>query len=661
MIVIFRSLSRSAGVALLAVCSALGLMLALNLRSNIATTPYLLFFGAITFSILYGGKTAGIICTLLAAVLANIFFVQPTNWLDPNLTLKATVFITQGIVISLLIEKLKTSQSNTQNNLHQPRKTDQCTIEPCSIDMTEQRQAEAELQHSEQLYRAIGETIDYGIWVCEPNGRSIYVSQALLDLVGLTHEQFTQQGWGDVLHPEDAERTIADWEQCVQAEAMWDIERRFRGVDGRWYSILSRGIPVRNEQGTVIYWAGINLDITGLKHVEAELRGSEERFRLAAHAVAGMVYDWDVKTGYVFRSEGLYRLIGIYPDEVNQSAYWWGDRMHPDDAATVEALWPALLDGSQDFYKLEYRVRHEDGHWVDVWDQGYIIRDETGQMCRVVGSTADISDRKRAEAERERLLARERAFREEAEQANRMKNEFLAVLSHELRSPLNPILGWTHLLRTRQFDAATTDRALETIERNARLQAQLIEDLLDMSRILQGQLRLNIAPVYLAEVVKTAIETLRLAAEAKSLTIHTELEPLVPPIMGDAHRLQQVIWNLLSNAVKFTPPEGRIDIHLSRIIAAADAASPPHGLTSYVQVQIRDTGRGIRPEFLPHIFEYFRQDDSTITRQFGGLGLGLGIARHLVELHGGTIQAESPGDDRGATFTLCFPHIEASL
>jgi len=512
----------------------------------------------------------------------------------------------------------------------------------CSIDITERKQAEEDLQRSERLYRAIGETINYGIWVCDPDGRNIYASQSFLNLVGITQEQCSAFGWGDVLHPDDAERTMAAWKACVETGGLWDIEHRFRGVDGQWHPILARGVPVRDEQGEIIYWAGINLDISGLKQVEAELRSSEERFRLAARAVAGIVYDWNVQTGGVFRSEGLYSLVGVHPD-ASQTDGWWARRMHPADFEQVQEIWPSLMDGSQDVYRLEYRVCHEDGRWVDVLDQGYIIRDDAGRMCRVVGSIANISDRKRAEAQREQLLMRERTVREEAERANRMKDEFLAVLSHELRSPLNPILGWTRLLRTRQFDAATTDRALETIERNAQLQTQLIEDLLDVSRILRGKLLLNVAPVSLAHIIEAAMETVQLAIEAKGIHVHTHLEPNVPPVLGDAGRLQQIVWNLLSNAVKFTPSGGEVTVELR---ASATSA----------EVQIYDTGRGIRPEFLPHVFDYFRQDDSTTTRQFGGLGLGLAIVRHLTELHGGTVQADSPGENQGATFTLRLPY-----
>ncbi len=278
---------------------------------------------------------------------------------------------------------------------------------------------------------------------------------------------------------------------------------------------------------------------------------------------------------------------------------------------------------------------------------------------------------------RAQLYEAEQRARTEAETANRVKDEFLAVLSHELRTPMNPILGWTKLLRAGKLDAGKTAMALETIERNAKLQTQLIEDLLDVSRILQGKMALNACPVHLVSTIEAAIETLRLAAQTKGIQIQTKLDSTVEPIFGDPGRLQQILWNLLSNAVKFTPSGGRVEVRLQQLkvgrdLTLADSLPLPYlpqrlykeverwddhlqPATSYAQIQIKDTGKGINPDFLPHVFEYFRQADSTTTRQFGGLGLGLAIVRHLVELHGGTVRAESPGEGQGATFTVLLP------
>ncbi|AFY57911.1 PAS domain S-box [Rivularia sp. PCC 7116] len=247
----------------------------------------------------------------------------------------------------------------------------------------------------------------------------------------------------------------------------------------------------------------------------------------------------------------------------------------------------------------------------------------------------DITEAKQAELERIRLLAK-------AEAANRVKDEFLAVLSHELRTPLNPILGWTQLLRSHRIPANRIDKALETIERNASLQAEMIKDLLDVSRILRGKLQLNPVSVDLINIIKASIETVRLAANAKSLEIITNFPVENVFVEGDANRLQQIFWNLFSNAVKFTPSGGKVNIEL--------------GLhNNCAQVKVRDTGKGINSEFLPYVFDYFRQENSSSTRNTGGLGLGLAIVRHLVELHGGNIQVESPGIDKGTKFTVEIP------
>jgi signal transduction histidine kinase len=234
-----------------------------------------------------------------------------------------------------------------------------------------------------------------------------------------------------------------------------------------------------------------------------------------------------------------------------------------------------------------------------------------------------------------------RLFRD-AETASRAKDEFLATLSHELRTPLHAMLGWTRMLRTRTLDEPTTARALETLERNTKLQAQLIEDLLDVSRIITGRMRIDVHPVDLAPVVDAALDSVRAAADAKGVRLEARADPGVGPVSGDADRLQQVVWNLLSNAIKFTPRDGRVRV-------GVDVAD------GHARVRVMDTGQGIDADFLPHMFERFRQSDGLGARTLGGLGLGLAIVRHIVELHGGTVRADSAGEGRGATFTVALP------
>ncbi|HVG28703.1 MAG TPA: response regulator [Pyrinomonadaceae bacterium] len=257
----------------------------------------------------------------------------------------------------------------------------------------------------------------------------------------------------------------------------------------------------------------------------------------------------------------------------------------------------------------------------------------------------EVAERKQAEEARARMLVREQAARADAERANRTKDEFLATLSHELRTPLTAILGWARLLRTSRFEGEQLTRALETIERNARSQSQLIDDLLDVSRIITGKLRIDAQPIELVPIVEAAIDSIRPAAEAKSISFGVALDPAAGRVSGDADRMQQVVWNLFSNAVKFTPEGGRVEVSLERA-------------GSHARISVADTGVGIDAKFLPFIFDRFRQADGSTTRKHGGLGLGLAIVRHLVELHGGEVSVRSDGAERGSTFQVVLPLLE---
>jgi len=266
-----------------------------------------------------------------------------------------------------------------------------------------------------------------------------------------------------------------------------------------------------------------------------------------------------------------------------------------------------------------------------------IIDDVTERVAREAALQAQIE-------ERSRLLSSEKLARNEAERANRLKDEFLATISHELRNPLNAILGWAHMMRLGKLNEANTERAVETIYRNAKSQTQLVADLLDVSRIISGKLRLDVRTVDLISIVNAAIDSIRPAADAKSIRLQTMLDPAAGPISGDADRLQQIVWNLLTNAVKFTTKGGRIQVKLQRI-------------NSHVEIVVSDSGVGISKEFLPHVFDRFRQADASTTRIHGGLGLGLSIVHQLVDLHGGTVTVQSEGEGKGATFTITLPFV----
>jgi PAS domain S-box-containing protein len=319
----------------------------------------------------------------------------------------------------------------------------------------------------------------------------------------------------------------------------------------------------------------------------------------------------------------------------------------------VSALMPP--DHSEDMARILERIRRgervghfetqrltKDGRSIDVSLSVSPIRDADGTIIGAAKVARDITERKRAEAERERLLAAAEAARAEAESANRMKDDFLATLSHELRTPLNAIVGWAKILRSGKVDAEDLEEGLSAIDRNSQAQTQIIEDLLDISRIISGNLRLDVQRLCLTDIIEAALAAVLPAANAKEIRIHKVLDSLAGPVTGDAARLQQVVWNLLANAVKFTPKGGRVQVLLERV-------------NSHVEISVIDTGIGISPEFLPHVFDRFRQADASTTRRYAGLGLGLAIVKQLVEMHGGSIRAKSPGEGQGATFTLMLP------
>ncbi len=378
------------------------------------------------------------------------------------------------------------------------------------------------------------------------------------------------------------------------------------------------------------------------KQAEESLQKSEAKYRRIVDTSYEGIWMIDQQAQTEFVNQRMSQMLGYGAEEMLGRSIF--DFVDQTDGIAKEKLEWFKAEGSD---LKEGRLRCKDGSYIWTLISARAIFNEENEFLGAIAMLTDITDRKRTESERDRLLQLEKLARAEAEAANRIKDEFLAVLSHELRSPLNPILGWAKLLQSRKFDETLLQKALSTIERNAKLQAELIEDLLDVSRILQGKLNLNMVSVNLVSTIEAAMETVHLAAEAKSIQIETMLDPTVGKVLGDSARLQQVLWNLLSNAVKFTAPGGQVNVRLECMNAQA-------------QITVSDTGKGIHPDFLPHVFDYFRQGDSTTTRKFGGLGLGLAIARHLIEMHGGTIWVESLGENQGAIFTVNLPLIKES-
>ena len=322
----------------------------------------------------------------------------------------------------------------------------------------------------------------------------------------------------------------------------------------------------------------------------------------------------------------------------------WLNFIHPQDREGIRTRWRAAVDNRSEF-EAEYRACRHDGQYRWFKARGRPIRDQAGRVTRWFGTCTDVEDLKQAQQQRDQLLESERAARSEAERASRLKDEFVASVSHELRTPMMAMLGWSQLLaRRHSVEPELLAEGLEVIERNVRIQAQIIDDLLDISRMVTGKLRLNVQETDMLPPVYAALDILRPAAEAKNIEIRQDIERHPLLVAGDAARLQQICWNLLSNAIKFTDKGGRVWVSLKRV-------------GSNIVLQVRDTGQGIRPEMLPFVFERFRQGDASTTRRHGGLGLGLAIVRNLVELHGGRVAVESPGEGQGATFTVEVPAL----
>jgi PAS domain S-box-containing protein len=515
-----------------------------------------------------------------------------------------------------------------------------------NMDITDRKKVEEELRTSAERLSLALTAAKMGDWSWDAKTDMVTFSPQAAEMFGIPEGAYmTWTEMQNLLHPEDRDRTKLAVEQAITENSDYDVEYRVIHRDGEMRWVAVKGKAQYNACGEVLGMLGVVQDITSRKQVEAEreelllreqvarveAETAKEEISKILESITDGFLALDRQWRFVYANHEGTRTLGKSAQEL-----------------LGKNLWEELPELAETSFGRLYHQAIAEGVPLELED--YYPPFQTWFSVRAYPSEAglslyfrNINDRKRAEAEREQLLEREKIAREQAEAANRVKDEFLAVLSHELRTPLNPILGWTRLLQTGTLDKEKTALALATIERNTKLQTQLIEDLLDISRILQGKLTLNVYPVDLAITIEAAKETISLAAEAKLIQIRTDLKSSLC-VMGDANRLQQVIWNLLSNAVKFTPNSGEIDVQLKSI-------------GNYAEITVKDTGKGINAEFLPYVFEYFRQADSSITRKFGGLGLGLAIARQIVELHGGNIKAESLGEGLGATFTVRLPLI----
>lgn len=435
--------------------------------------------------------------------------------------------------------------------------------------------------------------------------------------------------------PSPAQLEQTNQELQIQITERLRVEAELRNYQNHLEELVTlrtNEITKTNEQ--------LQQEIAERQRVVEVLRQSEQRYRYLANAIPQLVWTTDADGQCDYFNQNWCDYTGLTLEQSLGSG--WVAALHPDDVEQAKKVWlNAVKNGT--LYENEYRFKWTgDGSYRWQLARGFPLKDEQDRVIKWFGTCTDIDEQKQILQERAHLLELEQLARAKAESANRIKDEFLAVLSHELRTPLNAILGWSKLLQNRQLEPAKISQALATIERNAKLQVQLIEDLLDISRILQGKLVLNITNLNLESIVLLALETMRLAAETKSIQVSTIFAPNVGQVIGDSARLQQVIWNLLSNAVKFTPSGGKVEVQLEQV-------------DNYAQIVVSDTGKGMSAEFLPYAFDYFRQADSSSTRTFGGLGLGLAIVRKIIEMHGGTVKAESTGENQGSKFTVQLP------
>ncbi len=544
-------------------------------------------------------------------------------------------------------------------------------------DITERKQAEQALQRSEAELTDFFENASIPLHWVGPDGTILRVNQAELNMLGYTREEYVGRHIAE-FHAD--QNVIEDILARLEAgEVLQDYEARLHCKDGGIKHVRINS-SVYREDGKFIHTRCFTRDTTERRRTESRLAlqyavtqilsESRDFVESAQKILKAACESLDWKLGALWkvdREAEVLRFVDICHatafdtpafDRLTQSSTFPKGVGLPGRIWASGKPWINNIVADKNFPRASVAVQ-EGLHGAfgfpiltgtDVW--GVIeffspdIREPDDELLKLVagigGQMGQFTERRRAEEEAAELYKRERDARADAEKANRLKDEFLATLSHELRTPLNAVIGWSRMLSSGRLDGDSSKHALEVIERNAWAQKQIIEDILDVSRVITGKLQLNLSPVDLVTVVDAALDAMRPAMEAKEIKIETIIDASLRMISGDADRLQQIIWNILSNAAKFTPNGGRVEISVSQT-------------TAHVQIQVKDSGPGIDPKFLPHVFERFRQADGSTTRTHGGLGLGLAIVRHLVELHGGTIAVENNEEVPGAIFTIRLP------
>ncbi len=519
---------------------------------------------------------------------------------------------------------------------HQPSERDLRLLDVLArqaADLLERKQADELLRESEQRFRTLADDAPVLIWLNSPTGCE-FANRKYLEFLGVGEAEVLGDKWAEFVHPQDREAYVNAYREAVSGRVRFEAEFRFRRRDGEYRWMHSVGMP-RFEGGEFKGYVGSAFDIHDRKLAEAVIAQMAAIVESSDDSIIGT----DSNAIITSWNEGAEKLLGYTAAEIIGKPV---TILIPSEREDEESYILELIRRGESVDHYETVRRGKDGGEIDISLTVSPIRDKSGKVIGASKIARDISERKRIEIEREELLRRESEARGEAEKTNRIKDEFLATVSHELRTPLNAMLGWLQMLRWGNLEEAEVAPALEAIERNAKAQNRLVDDLLDTSRISMGKLQFEQSPVELIPVIEAALEAVRPSAEAKGVELRLELDPTAGLVLGDATRLQQIVWNLLSNAIKYTPQGEYVETRLER-----DGAS--------AAIIVRDTGEGISPEFLPHVFAPFRQADASMTRRHGGLGIGLTIVRHLVEAHGGQVSASTEGAGQGATFKVVLP------
>jgi len=493
-----------------------------------------------------------------------------------------------------------------------------------------------------KFFRLMVESVtDHAVIGIDLEGRILSWNAGAEIILGYTKEEVVGKHFSIFFTPEDRQSGVPERELEIArirgsaGDFRWQMKE-----DGSRFWASGFLNPLRDEAGSLIGYVKVVHDATEKKLADEALQKSEADFRAIFELAGTGIAQADLQTGRLLRvNQKLCDITGFSGEEL--LAMTIQELTRPEDREQDFAVYQRMLLGDGE-YEVERRYVRKDGGVVWAYIDVVALRDERGNPIRATVSALDITGRRQVEERIKEALARDQEARGEAERANRSKDEFIAMVSHELRSPLNAILGWTTALRQAGYEEELHDRGLEIIERSARMQALLIDDLMDTARAISGKLRLEVRPMELVGMIEKAMEIVRPAAEAKGVSLGARLDRNVGQITGDPDRLQQVVWNLLSNAVKFTNKGGSVEVRLERV-------------DPYAQIIVSDTGLGIKPEFLPYVFNRYQQAGTSGGRRAGGLGLGLSLTRQLVEMHGGSVAAESEGEGKGATFTVKLP------